>query len=250
MNTPPRIIASVLGADYTQLGHEVTELARAGVDGIQWDIMDGAFVPAITFGAEIVEACRPLVDIPFEAHLMVQRPKHHIESFLEAGCDTIIVHAEAAADLGSLIAAIHELGGRAGVALNPETPLNRIQAHLDHIDQLLIMTVNPGAAGQPFLEHTEAKIAEARQLVANIGRNTHIEVDGGITPTTITRALQAGADTFVSGSWILNSPVKANAVRDLARAVQSAARDESTRQIQARVGEQLTPNRMHEQSLF
>ncbi len=219
MATVPRIIASVLGADYARLGNEVSELEEAGVAGIQWDIMDGVFVPSITFGAAIVEACRRVSTIPFEAHLMVVHPERHIDRFLDAGCETVIVHAEATADIATVVGAISERGGRAGVALSPATPIGGLEDHLAHIDRLLIMTVEPGAGGQPYRHHVEEKISEARRLIDKLGLPTVIEVDGGITPKTIATAQHAGADLFVSGSWILrHTQGKAAAVKELAQA--------------------------------
>jgi ribulose-phosphate 3-epimerase len=202
----PRIIASVLGADYAHLGDEVSALAQAGVDGIQWDIMDGCFVPDISFGAAVVEACREAVDLPFEAHLMVTHPSRHIRPMVDSGCQMIIIHAEASRDVLSEVSTIRSLGAEAGVALSPRTPIRVAEPWISGIDQLLIMTVEPGAAGQAYRPEIEAKISEARRLLDDRGIDIPIEVDGGLNPTTMARARRAGADVFVSGSWIRTHP--------------------------------------------
>jgi ribulose-phosphate 3-epimerase len=216
----PRILASVLGADYARLGDEVSALAEAGVDGIQWDIMDGFFVPGISFGAAVVAACRAVVDLPFEAHLMVTNPKRHISSMVESGCQMVIIHAEASPDVLSDVCTIRSLGVGAGVALSPGTPLRVAEPWISEIDQLLIMTVEPGAAGQAYRHEVEAKITEARGLFDHRGVDVPIEVDGGLNPTTIAGARRAGADVFVSGSWIRKHPQgNHTAVEELRQAV-------------------------------
>jgi ribulose-phosphate 3-epimerase len=180
----PAIVASVLGADYARLGHEVAELEAAGVDRIQWDIMDGRFVPNLSFGADVVAACRPHATVPFEAHLMVEDPDQWLQPFAAAGCDTILVHLEACRHLHRTLSRIRTLGVRSGVALNPATPLEAVRHVLDQVDVLLVMTVNPGFGGQAYLETMEAKVAEARRLIARSGLATLIEVDGGISAAT------------------------------------------------------------------
>jgi ribulose-phosphate 3-epimerase len=210
----------VLGADYGHLGDEVSALAEAGIDGIQWDIMDGSFVSEISFGAAVVDACRAVVDLPFEAHLMVTNPKRHIPSMVESGCQMVIIHAEASPDVLSDVSTIRSLGVGAGVALNPGTPLRVAEPWISEIDQLLIMTVEPGAAGQAYRHEVEAKITEARSLLDHQGVDIPIEVDGGLNPTTIARARRAGADIFVSGSWIrTHSQGKYAAAKELRQAV-------------------------------
>jgi ribulose-phosphate 3-epimerase len=163
----PAIVASVLGADYARLGHEVAELEAAGVDRIQWDVMDGRFVPNLSFGADVVAACRPHATVPYEAHLMVEDPDPWLQPFAAAGCDTVLVHAEASRHLHRTLSRIRELGVRSGVALNPATPLQCVRHVLDLVDVLLVMTVNPGFDGQAYLETMEGKVAEARRLVTS-----------------------------------------------------------------------------------
>jgi ribulose-phosphate 3-epimerase len=190
----PAIVASVLGADCARLGHEVAELEAAGVDRIQRDIMDGRFVPNLSFGADVVAACRPHAAVPFEAHLMVEDPDQWLQPFAAAGCDTVLVHAEASRHLHRTLSSLRELGVRSGVALNPATPLECIRHVFDQVDVLLVMTVNPGFGGQAYLDTMEGKIAEARHLIARSGLPSSIEVDGGISAATAPRAWRAGAE--------------------------------------------------------
>lgn len=204
MKRDPQIVASVLGADYARLGAEVMELEEAGVDRIQWDVMDGHFVPNLTFGADVVASCRSLTRLPFEAHLMIERPDEVLEDYRDAGCDTLIVHAEACTHLHRTLTRIRSLGAHAGVALNPATPLEAIRSVLDEVDLVLIMTVNPGFGGQAYIASMERKIAEARGSIDNLGLEALIEVDGGISAATAPGARAAGADLFVSGSAILS----------------------------------------------
>jgi ribulose-phosphate 3-epimerase len=202
----PAIVASVLGADYARLGHEVAELEAAGVDRIQWDVMDGRFVPNLSFGADVVAACRPHATVPYEAHLMVEDPDPWLQPFAAAGCDTVLVHAEASRHLHRTLSRIRELGVRSGVALNPATPLECVRHVFDLVDVLLVMTVNPGFGGQAYLETMEGKVAEARRLITRSGREALIEVDGGISAATAPRAVRAGAQLLVAGSAILAHP--------------------------------------------
>jgi ribulose-phosphate 3-epimerase len=202
----PAIVASVLGADYARLGHEVAELEAAGVDRIQWDVMDGRFVPNLSFGADVVAACRPHATVPYEAHLMVEDPDPWLQPFAAAGCDTVLVHAEASRHLHRTLSRIRELGVRSGVALNPATPLECVRHVLDLVDVLLVMTVNPGFGGQAYLETMEGKVAEARRLITRSGREALIEVDGGISAATAPRAVRAGTQLLVAGSAILAHP--------------------------------------------
>lgn len=219
---PPRIIASVLGADYMHLADEMVDLEMAGVDAIQWDVMDGSFVPPITFGADIVAAARPLTRLPFEAHLMVVHPETSVHDYIDAGCGTVIVHVEAASNMLDLLGMIKGAGALAGVALNPATPLVVIDDIWEEIDLLVLMTVNPGYAGQSYIPEVEEKVAAARRLIDERGLTARIEVDGGIKRHTIAGARAAGAEDFIAGSAILDHPGgKAEAVRELRAALGS-----------------------------
>jgi ribulose-phosphate 3-epimerase len=217
----PAIVAPVLGADYARLGQEVAELEAAGVDRIQWDIMDGRFVPNLSFSADVVVACRPHATLPYEAHLMVEDPDPWLQPFAAAGCDTVLVHAEASRHLHRTLSRIRDLGVRSGVALNPATPLESVRHVLDLVDVLLVMTVNPGFGGQAYLETMEGKVAEARGLIARSGLPTLIEVDGGISAATAPGAVRAGAQLLVAGSAILAHPEsRPAAVAELRRSLQ------------------------------
>ena len=219
----PEIVASVLGADYAVLGEEVADLERAGVDRIQWDIMDGRFVPNLTFGADVVAACRAHTTVPFEAHLMVEDPDPWLEPFAKAGCEAVLVHQEACRHLHRTLSRTRTLGIRSGVALNPATPLESVRHVLDQVDVLLVMTVNPGFGGQAYLQTMEGKIVEARRLVAESGAQVTIEVDGGISAATAPRAWKAGAQWLVAGSAILAHPEgKKAAVAELRRSLTEA----------------------------
>lgn len=195
-----RIVPSVLPADFARLGEECQALEKAGVDRIQWDVMDGHFVPNITMGPDIVAACRPLVRLGFEAHLMVSDPDPMLDRWVEAGCEMVIVHAEACRHLHRTLTAIRDSGARAGVALNPATPLTAVEYVLDLVDLLLVMTVNPGFGGQHYLASMEPKLVAARSMLDRHAPDTELEVDGGIGPATIAAAAAAGARTFCAGS--------------------------------------------------
>ncbi len=198
--SPVQIVPSVLPADYSKLGDEVVALEAAGVDRIQWDVMDGVFVPNLTFGPDVIAACRRHVEVPFEAHLMVVNPDQMMAQYVEAGCELVIVHAEACTHLHKTLSAIREAGGKAGVALNPHTPLDVVRHVLDKVDLLLVMTVNPGFGGQAYIKTMEPKIRDAARLIEESGQIIELEVDGGISPDTIAGAASAGARVLVAGS--------------------------------------------------
>jgi ribulose-phosphate 3-epimerase len=205
--TPPLLIApSVLPADFSRLGEECVALEQAGVDRIQWDVMDGRFVPNLTFGPDLVAAVRPHVAVPFEAHLMIEQPDPLIPRFVEAGCERIIVHEEACVHLHRTLAAIAEAGAAPAVALNPHTPIDVVAHVLDLLDMVLVMTVNPGFGGQKYLASMEPKIAAMRSLLDGAPRWVDLEVDGGIGAGTIEGAARAGANVFVSGSALFAHP--------------------------------------------
>lgn len=224
----PTLVASVLPADFAALGRDVAEIERAGVDRIQWDVMDGRFVPNLTFGPDVIAACRDRVAVGFEAHLMVEDPDPMLPRWvIEAGCEIVIVHAEACRHLHRTLASIRGLGARAGVALNPATPLGAVLDVLDVTDLLLIMTVNPGFGGQRYLTSMEPKIAAARAEIDRRGLDIELEVDGGIGPGTIAAAAAAGADVFCAGSALFAGPN----MTDAANALRAAARETNGRLV-------------------
>jgi len=203
---PIQIAPSVLPADFAKLGEECAALEAAGVDRIQWDVMDGVFVPNLTFGPDVVAACRPHCSIPFEAHLMVVEPDAMLPRWVEAGCDLLIVHAESTRHLHRTLGAVGDLGVRAGVALNPATPVAAVEHVLDLVSLVLVMTVNPGFGGQEYLATMEPKVEAVRALVDGRGLAVDVEVDGGIGPDTAGRAAAAGANVLVAGSALYRDP--------------------------------------------
>ncbi len=217
--TAPKLVASVLPANFAELGRDVTDIERAGIDRIQWDVMDGRFVPNLTFGPDVIAANRELVGIGFEAHLMVDDPDPMLPLWVKAGCEIVIVHAEACRHLHRTLCAIRDLGARAGVALNPATPLAAVVDVLDVTDLLLVMTVNPGFGGQRYLSSMEPKIAAARAEIDRRRLDIELEVDGGIGPATITGPAAAGADVFCAGSALFTGPGE---MPDRAAALRSA----------------------------
>lgn len=217
------IAPSVLPADFARLGEEVALLEAAGVDRIQWDVMDGRFVPNLTFGPDVIHACRPHATVLFEAHLMVEEPDDLAERYVEAGCGLLIVHAEATRHLHRTLGHLRELGVQSGVALNPATPPSVIEHVLDLVDLVLVMTVNPGFGGQAYIATMEPKISTVRRMVLDGGHDIDIEVDGGIGPTTIAGAVAAGANVLVAGSSLYRDPEGlAHAVTDLRALAESA----------------------------
>ena len=198
------IEASILSADFARLGEQARQAEGAGVDAIQIDVMDGRFVPPITFGAGVVRALRSQVDLPLDVHLMIVEPERHLEAFAEAGADRIIVHQEATPHLHRLLQTIHELDVDAGVSINPATPLVVLEEILDLTDLIQIMTVNPGWGGQAFLYGQLDKIRRLKLLLGERGLDVPIGVDGGIDPTTAPLVVEAGASMLVSGSSIYN----------------------------------------------
>jgi ribulose-phosphate 3-epimerase len=199
-----KIAPSILSADFTRLGEQVKVVEAAGVDRIQIDVMDGRFVPNITFGALAVESLRPLTRLILEAHLMVQPPEDFIETFAVAGADTIIIHQEATPHLHRAIQQIHALGKKAGVALNPSTPSSVLSETWESIQLVLVMTVNPGFGGQQFIPQTLTKIRQVRQEISRRNLDIEVEVDGGIYVETAPLVVGAGADVLVAGSAVFN----------------------------------------------
>ncbi len=201
-----KIAPSILSADFTRLGEQVQLVEAAGVDRIQVDVMDGHFVPNITFGAIAIRALRPLTRLILEAHLMVTPPEDFIESFAAAGADTIIVHQEATPHLHRVLEYIASLGKKPAVALNPSTPASTLSEVLEMVKLVLVMTVNPGFGGQKFIHTTLPKIRQVRNALQEHGLECEVEVDGGINEETIRLAAEAGADVMVAGSSVYDAP--------------------------------------------
>ncbi|MFO8133500.1 MAG: ribulose-phosphate 3-epimerase [Thermoplasmatota archaeon] len=207
------VAPSILSADFSRLGDEIRQVAAAGADWIHLDIMDGHFVPNITIGPGAIADLRSHTELPFDVHLMIAKPGRYIQPFAEAGADIITVHAEAADHLHRLIGQTHDAGCKAGVSLNPGSPLSLIENVAGDIDLLLIMTVNPGYGGQCFIETMLPKLARARDLVGD--SDAYLQVDGGINASNVGRVRQQGADVVVAGSAVFNSPDYAAAIKKL-----------------------------------
>ena len=200
------IAPSMLAADASRLGAECEAIAAAGAHRVHWDVMDGVFVPNLTFGPDIVSACRPLVDLHFEAHLMVVKPDELAPLYVDAGCDTVLIHAEACPHLHRSLSAISEAGARCGVVINPHTPASSLSEVMGMIDEVRVMTVNPGFGGQRYIASVESKIASVRRMIDDSGRSIDLEVDGGITAATAPAAGGAGANVLVAGSAVFGHP--------------------------------------------
>lgn len=200
-----QIAPSILSADFSRLGEEIRAVEDAGADMIHVDVMDGHFVPNLTIGPPVVASLKKITRLPLDVHLMIEEPDRYIEGFANAGSDIITVHAEAAVHLHRTVHLIRQLGARAGVSVNPATPLAEIEEVIGDIDLILIMTVNPGFGGQTFIESMLPKIRKARALLDRLPSDILLEVDGGITLENIGAVKEAGADLFVAGSAIFLS---------------------------------------------
>ncbi len=214
-----KIAPSILSADFANLQRDIELVERAGADYIHVDVMDGQFVPNITLGPNIVSAIRPVTKLPLDVHLMIVQPENFIEAFAKAGSDIITVHAESTPHIHRAVQMIKSFGVKAGVVINPGTPISAIQHVLDMVDQVLIMTVNPGFGGQSFIEDSLNKIAALIEIRENYNWHFDIEVDGGINTETAQRCKEAGANVFVAGSFIYDAEVPTDRLKALQEAL-------------------------------
>ena len=201
---------SILGADFTKLGEQVAEVDKAGAQYIHLDVMDGAFVPSISFGMPVIKSLRPVTDRVFDVHMMVEEPGRYVEDIKKAGADLICVHQEACLHLDRTINQIKELGMKVGVALNPATPVETLSCVLDQVDMILLMSVNPGFGGQKFIPYTVDKIRKLRAMLNERGLQTDIQVDGGVGLGNVKELMEAGANIFVAGSAVYKNDAAAN----------------------------------------
>lgn len=204
-----KVAPSVLAADFAELGSQLRAVSEAGAEWIHLDVMDGAFVPSISFGMPVIKSIRRVTDRVFDVHMMVEEPGRYVEDVKKAGADVITVHAEACKHLDRVISQIKEAGCRAGVALNPATPVSVLEHILDQVDIVLIMTVNPGFGGQKFIPYTIEKVKAVRRLCDERGLTTDIQVDGGISAANVREVLEAGANIFVAGSAVFGTDAAA-----------------------------------------
>lgn len=214
-----KIAPSILSADFSNLQRDIELVEKGGADYIHVDVMDGQFVPNITFGPNIVQAIRPITKLPLDVHLMIVDPEKYIPAFAKAGADSITVHVEATPHIHRALQMMKDLGVKSGVVINPGTPITMIKHVLPIADQVLVMTVNPGFGGQSFIEETVEKIAELSELREQNNWHYSIEVDGGIVPETAQICQKAGADVFVAGSYIYNSEDPVGQINQLKEAL-------------------------------
>ncbi len=221
MTKPIRIAPSILSADFATLGADVQKVDRAGADWIHIDVMDGHFVPNLTFGPEVIRAIRKATALPFDVHLMIERPELSIAQYAEAGADRIGVHVETCPHLHRTIQQIHALGKKACVVLNPATPASAIEPVLGDLDQVLVMSVNPGFGGQKFIRSVLPKVRQLRQWIDERGLDVELEIDGGVNRETIAEAARAGVNVFVAGNAVFREADFAVAIRDLRKLAES-----------------------------
>ena len=211
MGRPLIIAPSILSADFARLGEEIEAVQKAGADWLHVDVMDGHFVPNITIGPPVVKAIKPHVSIPIDVHLMIAPADPYLEAFREAGADILSIHPEAGPHLDRSLQHIRQIGAKAGVVLNPSTPVESIEWVMDHIDVILVMSVNPGFGGQAFIPGQLKKIARLRQMIEASGREIVLEVDGGVAPDTAPLCIEAGATALVAGTAVFKGGPQAYA---------------------------------------
>mgnify|MGYP000242490030 CR=1 FL=1 len=216
-----KVAPSLLAADFTRLGEQVHEIEEAGAPYLHLDVMDGAFVPSISFGMPVLKSLRKVTNMTFDVHMMVKDPERYVEEFQSCGADMITVHAEACRDLAETVKKIHETGADAGVAVNPDTPLSAVTDVMDQVEMILIMSVYPGFGGQKYIPESTERIRTLRRMLDEKGlEHVHIQVDGGINRATIDEVLAAGANIIVAGSAVFGSNIEQN-VRELQEKISS-----------------------------
>ena len=215
-----KVAPSLLAADFTRLGEQVHEIEEAGAPYLHLDVMDGAFVPSISFGMPVLKSLRKVTNMTFDVHMMVEEPGRYVEDIKKAGADIITVHAEACTHLDRVVNQIKEAGCKAGVALNPATPVSVLECILGQVDMVLIMTVNPGYGGQSYIAKMDDKIKELRAIINEKGLDIDIEVDGGISAKNVAHVKECGANVFVAGSAVFNGNI-ASSTKDILEAMEA-----------------------------
>ena len=208
-----KVAPSILSADFARLGDEVSRLDSSGADWVHVDVMDGMFVPNITIGPSVIKAIRPYSTLPFDVHLMIAKPRRYLKAFADAGADSLTIHVEAEDDVLGALRDIKDMGMKAGLSLNPDTPFSAVEDHIGEIDLLLVMTVPPGFGGQPFREDCLPKIGRAREIIDSLCLKVDIEVDGGINETTALKAVGAGASVLAAGSALFKAKDMPSTIR-------------------------------------
>lgn len=217
-----RIAPSILASDFSRLAEQIKLVEQAGIDWIHLDIMDGHFVPNISFGIPVIESVRKVTKATFDTHLMIEHPERYLKDFRAAGSDIITVHQEVCPDLTRVIEQIHQLGAKAGVAVNPDTPLSTLSDIVPLVDLILIMSVHPGFGGQQFIQSSYKKLETARQMIHSAGKSIYLEIDGGVDATNIAQCVKAGADVLVAGTSVFRQPNIPAAVKNLRKVALAA----------------------------